>query len=141
MAIKILLVDDQPLIRHSVKWLIEREFDMEIVDHVEDGVSALEAVRRFQPDVVVMDVMMPNMNGIETTRAILEEYPDLKVLGLSMYSDRRFVQGMLDAGASGYVLKDTVFDDLVNAIHVIKCGKMYVSAVLKQMIKINGSHN
>jgi DNA-binding NarL/FixJ family response regulator len=131
MVTRLLLVDDQRLTRNSVKQLIELEKDMEVIGCVDEGMNAVEAARRFQPDVVVMDVMMPTVNGIDATKAILGEHPKMKVLGLSMYSDRRFVDGMLVAGASGYVLKDCVFEELVEAIRHICSGKQYLSSKLK----------
>jgi DNA-binding NarL/FixJ family response regulator len=98
-----------------------------LVYEAKDGRSAVENVRKILPDIVVMDITMPNLNGVEATRQIVKEFPQVKVIALSVHSNRRFVSDMLEAGASGYVLKECLFEELVQAIRDVKAGKNYLS--------------
>ena len=100
-----MIVDDHQIFRQGLRSLLAGETDIEIVGEADNGRTAIRLVRELQPAVVIMDVSMPDLNGVEATRQILEEKPGTKVLTLSMHSDRRFVTRMLRAGASGYVLK------------------------------------
>jgi DNA-binding NarL/FixJ family response regulator len=127
MSIKILLTDDHAIIRQGLRSLLEKQPDIEVVAEAEDGRQAFELVRKLLPDIVVMDVSMPNLNGIEATRHIHREFPAVKVIALSMHSNRRFVGDMLKAGAAGYILKEGLFDELVQAIHAIENGDIYLS--------------
>jgi DNA-binding NarL/FixJ family response regulator len=127
MSIKILLTDDHAIIRQGLRSLLEKQPDIEVVAEAEDGRQAFELVRKLLPDIVVMDVSMPNLNGIEATRQIHREFPAVKVIALSMHSNRRFVGDMLKAGAAGYILKEGLFDELVQAIHAIENGDIYLS--------------
>ena len=101
MGITIIIADDHQILRQGLKTLLEKEPDMEVVAEAEDGRKTVTLVREFTPHVVIMDVNMPDLNGIEATRQILSEYPDMKVIALSMHADRRFVINMLKAGAHG----------------------------------------
>ena len=125
--IKILLADDHKIVRDGLRTLIEKEPGMEVIAAAENGVDAVALAKQFSPDVVIMDISMPDMNGIDATRLILKEAPSLKVIALSMYSDRLFVSGMLEAGASGYLLKDCAFEELVVAVRSVVAGKIYLS--------------
>jgi DNA-binding NarL/FixJ family response regulator len=127
MSIRILLADDHGIVREGLRFLLNKESDMEVVGEAEDGRKALELVRKLLPDVVVMDIAMPNLNGIEAARQITHEFPKVKVIALSMHSDRTFVVSMLKAGASGYVLKDCLSDELVEAIRTVTEGGWYIS--------------
>ena len=109
MGIRIIIADDHQIVRQGLKTLLEEEHDMEVVAEAEDGRRTVTKVRELIPHVVVMDVKMPDLDGIEATRQILSELPDVKVIALSMYTDRRFVTNILKAGASGYLLKDCAF--------------------------------
>jgi DNA-binding NarL/FixJ family response regulator len=100
---------------------------MEVVDEVQDGISAVRVSEKLRPDIVIMDIGMPDLNGIEATRQILARTSDIKVIALSMHSDKRFVVEMLKAGASGYLLKDCAFEELVGAIRTVSSGHMYLS--------------
>jgi CheY-like chemotaxis protein len=126
MAIKILLADDHKIVRDGLRALLEKSDDLEVVGEASNGQIALELTHELVPDVVVMDIGMPVMNGIEATEQIIKNQPDTKVIGLSMHSDRRFVSSMLGAGATGYLLKDCAFDELVNAIHAVFLGQIYI---------------
>jgi len=127
MSLKILLADDHKIVRDGLRSLIEKEPGMRVVAEAEDGRTAVSLAREHTPDVVIMDVSMPGLNGIEATRQIRAEQPDAKIIALSMYSDRRFVTGILGAGASGYLLKDCAFEELIEAIHTVSKGQYYLS--------------
>ena len=128
MSIGILIAEDHAIVREGLRSLIEKQPDMEIVCEAEDGRTAVESARELLPDVVVMDITMPNLNGVEATRQIINEFPQIKVIALSIHSNRRFVADMLGAGASGYVLKECLFDELVQAIHAVVAGESYLSS-------------
>jgi DNA-binding NarL/FixJ family response regulator len=127
MSIKILLVDDHAIVRQGLHSLLEKEPDIEVVGEAEDGREALELVSKLMPDVVIMDITMPNLNGVDATRQITHEFPKVKVIALSMHSDRTFVVSMLKAGASGYVLKECLSDELVEAIRTVAGDGWYIS--------------
>jgi DNA-binding NarL/FixJ family response regulator len=128
MSIRILIAEDHAIVREGLRSLIEKQTDMEIVCEAEDGRTAVEYVRQFLPDVVIMDITMPNLNGIEATRQIISEFPQIKVIALSIHSNRRFVADMLGAGAAGYILKECLFDELVQAIKAVASGESYLSS-------------
>jgi len=107
--------------------LIDEQPNMNVVAEAEDGLAVLRLARQFSPDVIVMDVSMPGLNGIEATRHIMSEAYGIKVLALSMHDDIRLVKEMLDAGASGYLLKDCAFEELIQAIHAVAEQGTYLS--------------
>ena len=125
--IKVVLTDDHMIIRDGLRALLERQPDMEVVAEADNGRTALKHVKELSPDVVIMDIGMRELNGIDATRQIVKMSPGVKVLALSMYSDKRFVKEMLKAGASGYMLKDSAFTELIDAIRVVVGGKIYIS--------------
>lgn len=127
MTIKILVADDHQLVREGLRSLLENEPDLEVAGEAETGRKAVQLVRSLKPDLIIMDVSMPDLNGIEATRHIISECPEAKVLALSMHSDRRFVADILKAGASGYLLKDCAFEELVSAIRAVVIGQTYMS--------------
>lgn len=124
---KILIVDDHGIVREGLKSLIEQQAEMEVVGEAEDGQTAVQLTKTLSPDVVIMDVSMPNLNGIEATRYILEQKPDVKVIILSMHQDRHIVKESLKAGAAGYVLKSYLFDELLNALKAVETHGCYLS--------------
>jgi DNA-binding NarL/FixJ family response regulator len=126
MAIKVLLADDHKIVRDGLRSLLEKEDELRVVGEASNGQIAVELCRELSPDIVVMDIGMPVMNGIEATERIIADHPASKVVGLSMHSDRRFVSSMLEAGASGYLLKDCAFDQLIDAIHAVLDGQIYL---------------
>lgn len=128
MSIGILIAEDHAIVREGLRSLIERQPDMEIVCEAEDGRTAVERARELLPNVVIMDITMPNLNGVEATRQIINEFPQIKVIALSIHSNKRFVADMLGAGATGYVLKECLFDELVQAIHAVVAGESYLSS-------------
>ena len=127
MSIRILLVDDHQIVRDGLRALLEAQPDMNVVAEGEDGRTAVRLVQEQAPDVVIMDIAMPALNGIEATRQILAAAPGTKVIALSMHSDRRFVAGMFNAGASGYLLKESAFEELVQAVRVVRANQTYLS--------------
>lgn len=127
MKINIILADDHHVIREGLRLLLDREKDLLVIAEADTGRSVLSAVKKFNPDLVIMDVSMPELNGMEATRKILSEAPATKVLALSMYSDKRFVEGMFQAGVSGYILKNCIARELVSAIRLVAKGQVYIS--------------
>ena len=127
MGIRIIIADDHQILRQGLKTLLEKEPDMEVVAEAEDGRKTVILVNEMTPDVVIMDVNMPDLNGIEATRQILADYPEMKIIALSMHADRRFVINMLKAGAHGYLLKDCAFEELAQAIRLVMASKTYLS--------------
>ena len=134
MSIRILLADDHKIVRDGLRTLIGKETGMEVVGEAENGRKALKMAEKIRPNVVIMDVTMPDMNGIEATRKMLTEVPGVKVIALSMHSDRRFVLGMLEAGASGYLMKDCAFDELAKAVRSVATGQTYLSPSIADVL-------
>jgi DNA-binding NarL/FixJ family response regulator len=127
MPAKILLADDHTIIRQGLCALLDKQPDIEVVGAVGDGRKAVELVRELRPDIVVMDISMPNLNGIDAARKIVGKMGSTKVIALSMHSSKRFVTEMLKAGASGYILKECLFNELLEAIRVVLNGGIYLS--------------
>ena len=126
MTMKILIVDDHAIVRQGLRALIDKEEDMEVTAEAATGAEAIRLARECRPDVIVMDISMPDVNGIDATRSITAESPLVRVLALSMESDRRFVVEVLKAGANGYVLKDAAFAELATAIRAVAAGETYL---------------
>ncbi len=127
MSIRIILADDHQIMREGLRSVLEKEKDIEVVGEACNGRQAVELCQQLTPDVIVMDIGMPDLNGMEATRQIVGRSPDVKVLALSMYSDRRFAAGMVSAGASGYLLKDCAAEELIHAIRTVCAGQFYLS--------------
>jgi DNA-binding NarL/FixJ family response regulator len=120
--IRLLLVDDQDLIRRGLRALLKTDLELEVVGEAIDGATAIALVASLQPDVVLMDVRMPGMDGVEGTRVICQQFPQTKVLVLTTFADREYVSQAIQAGASGYLLKDTPFEELTQAIRLVQKG-------------------
>ena len=127
MTIKVLLADDHKIVRDGLRTLLEKNPDIIVAGEAEDGREALQMAQKLLPDVVVMDIAMPDLNGIEATRQILADRSTVRIIALSMHSDKRFVSEMLKAGASAYLLKDCAFEELITAIRTVMKGKIYLS--------------
>ena len=136
MGIKILLADDHKLLREGLRALIEEQRNMTVVAEAEDGRSAVRLAAKLSPDIIVMDISMPGLNGIDATRRIAAESLGIKVIALSMHADRNFVVEMFKAGAAGYLLKDCAFEELILAIRAVSSKRAYLSSKLSDtMIK------
>jgi len=127
MSIKIILADDHAIVRSGLARLLQQQEGMEIVGQADNGISAVALTKQLSPDVVVMDIGMPDLNGIEATRQIVKESPCTKVVGLSMHSSKKYIREMFKAGASGYLLKNCPFEELMEAINIVIAGKTYIS--------------
>jgi DNA-binding NarL/FixJ family response regulator len=143
MSIRIVLVDDHQMVREGLRALLAGQNDLSVVGEAEDGRRAIELVESLHPDVVIMDVTMPNLNGIEATRQILARQPRVKVIALAIHSDQRFVRQMFEVGASAYILKEGAFDELTQAIRAVHQDEAYVSsriagAFIKELIRPGG---
>lgn len=127
MSIQVVLVDDHNILREGLRVLLDGQSDISVAGEAENGREGLKLIRKLKPEVVIMDVSMPDMNGIEATRQVVAESPDIKVIALSMHSDQLFVEGMLQAGVSGYLLKDCLLEELAGAIRTVVKGRIYLS--------------
>lgn len=127
MGVRIILAEDHRITREGLVNLLQERSDMQVVGEAENGREAVRLARELSPDLVIMDVTMPDLNGIDATRIITSGSNNTKVIALSMYSDKQFVQGMIQAGASGYLLKDCAFEELVSAIQAVIQGDTYLS--------------
>ena len=134
MKIRILLADDHQIMREGLKALLEKHSSMEVIAEAENGIQTLEIARREKPDVIIMDIAMPDINGIEATRQLKSEMTDIKIVALSMHSDRRFVTETLKAGASAYVLKQSAFEDLEKAIKTVMVNRTFLSADILETV-------
>lgn len=130
MNIKVLLAEDHHIVRQGIRSMLEKEPGIDVVGEAVDGRETVQKALELKPDIVVMDVSMPNMNGIEATRRICAEDPDIKVIALSVHSDDPFVSGMLTAGASGYLIKDCVLEELITALSTVAAGRIYLSPAI-----------
>ncbi len=137
MKIKIVLADDHQITRDGLRALIEKQTDMEVVGEAVNGKDVVGLVLKLKPDLVVMDISMPDMNGIEAARQIFDSPVETKVIALSMHSDRRYVEGMLNAGASGYLVKECAIEDLIQAIRAVNNGYAFLSPKVTDMVLRN----
>jgi DNA-binding NarL/FixJ family response regulator len=133
--IKILLADDHNIVRSGLRGLIERQQNYDIVGEAQDGREAVKLCQELVPDVVMMDISMPVLNGIEATRQILESMPGMKVVILSVHSSRRFVGEVFKAGASGYLLKNCSFKEVVTAIDAVSEGGTYICPQIANIVR------
>ncbi|MBI1395188.1 MAG: response regulator [Betaproteobacteria bacterium] len=127
MSTRIILADDHRIIREGLASLLREEPDFEIVGEAGDGASVVRLARECRPDIVITDVSMPGLNGIEAIRRILDDAPGVKTLCLSVHDEKRLVAAVMDAGASGYLLKDCAFEELLRAVRTVLAGQVYIS--------------
>lgn len=130
MKIRLVLADDHSLLREALRSLLEREPDLEVVGEADNGRAALEAVQRLRPDILLLDIAMSELNGMETAARMKARFPQVKIIALSGYSDKRYVLEMIKAGASGYVIKSAAGGELVRAIRAVSAGRKYFSPEL-----------
>ena len=133
-VISVIIADDHELVRSGIRSMIEKRSDMKVVAEAENGRTTLKLVQKLSPDIVIMDVKMPDLNGIEATRQVLDNSPGVKILALSMHSDKDFIREMLKAGASGYMLKDSAFSEVVNAIHAVVSNEVYLDPHIAKIV-------
>ena len=134
-AIRILLADDHNVLREGMRLMLERQPGFVVAGEASDGRETLELVRDLHPDVVVMDIAMPNMNGIEATRRIVEQHPQTGVVILSMHYDESYVIRSLKAGARGYLLKDALKSELIGAIQAVAQGRSFFSPKISRILQ------
>lgn len=138
MKLRLALVDDHAIIREGLRSLLERNQLFEIVGEAATGRHCLALIAEWQPDVVIMDIAMPELNGIETTRLIKEQWPQIKVIILSVHSTSEHIYRAFQAGASGYVMKESIGTELLSAINAARCNKRYLSLSIRDTdIEIN----
>lgn len=131
---KIIIVDDHGIVREGLKSLLQNQLDMEVVGEGEDGQIAVDLAEQLSPDMIIMDMSMPNLNGIEATRLILQNNPNIKVVILSMHSDRHIVKETLEAGASAYVVKSNIFEEMLRALETVTEGGRYLSPQITDVV-------
>jgi len=134
MSVTILLADDHRIFRAGLRPLLAAQPDLEVVAEADDGLRALELARELKPDIAVLDITMPGLNGLEVTRHLAQEAPTVRVIILSMHSDRRYVLEALRAGARGYLLKDAGFEDLLVAIRAVHDGRVHLGATVGEQV-------
>jgi len=134
MKTRVLLADDHVMMRGGLRMLLEQNAELAVVGEAEDGRETVRLAKKLSPDVVVMDIAMPDMNGIEATRQIIAEHPGIKVIALSMHSDRHFVSEMLKAGATAYLLKQCAVDELIMAIRTVLKNQTYLSPCISGVV-------
>jgi two-component system, NarL family, response regulator NreC len=134
MTIRILLADDHTILRAGLKMMLNAQPDMEVIGEAQDGRQAVQEVQRLQPDIVLMDITMPDINGIEATKQIKKVQPDVRVLILTMHEHDEYVFQALRAGASGYILKEAADTELITALHVIQSGQFYLSPMAQSVM-------
>ena len=132
--IRVLLADDHRILREGIRALIEDQEDMQVVGESEDGLETVKMVAKLQPDVVVMDIAMPLLNGLEATRQIRRDFPQVKVLILTMHDNEEYIRQVLAAGALGYVLKDAAARDLLGAIRTVNQGEAVLSPAITRLV-------
>jgi len=130
VSIRIILADDHRILREGLRSLLAQQPDVTVVGEASDGDTVIALARELKPDLIIMDVVMPGTDGIAATRQIRSECPDTKVIALSMHSDRRFVSEMVRAGALGYLVKDSAFEELNQAVRTVMANRPYLSAVI-----------
>lgn len=128
MNIRLLIADDHKIMREGLKSLVEKESDITVVGEAETGKTTVSMVQKLSPHIVVMDIAMPDLNGIEATRKIIKTNPNVKIVALSAHADQHFIREMMTAGASAYILKDTAYEELTRAIREVMKGKKYLSS-------------
>lgn len=134
MKINIILADDHKILRDGLRNLIEKVSNMKVIAESQDGREAVKLCKELKPNVVIMDVSMPGLNGVEATQQIVQDNPDIKIIALSMHSNKRFITGMFKAGAYGYLLKDSDSDELITAINTVARNQKYVSQRISSII-------
>lgn len=132
--ITVFIVDDHKILRDGIRALLDKEDDIRVIGEADTGRGAIDAVGLLHPDVIVMDIGMPDMNGIDAAKEILSMMPDARVLALSMYSDKRFVVEMMKTGAKGYLVKDCAFEDMLTAVRSVASNQRYIAPSILNIV-------
>jgi two-component system, NarL family, response regulator NreC len=135
--IRVVIVDDQPIVCAGLAQLVSRQNDMKVAGEVLDGHQAIENTGRFAPDVMIMNMSMPGMNGIESTKEIKNSHPEIQILAISFHESQGYVKSVIDAGATGYLLKRASLDEILNAIRSVAEGRLYLDPSLVDNV-VNG---
>jgi len=143
MSVRIIIADDHKIVRQGLRSLLENEKNYAVIAEADNGRSVIQYANELKPDIVIMDISMPDINGIDATRQIRSEQPDVKIIALSMHSDARYVLEMLDAGASGYLLKDCAMEELTQAIQNVISNQWFVSPAIAGVLirKLNNRYS
>ena len=134
MAIRLIIADDHKIFREGLINLLAASKNIEIIDQAENGKQAIEKSELFNPDILIMDIGMPVINGIEATNILQKKKPDIKVIALTMHTEKHFIKGMFDAGAYGYLFKNCAYEELIDAITMVYNGKKYVSDKITEIL-------
>ncbi len=134
MKIKVLLVDDHQLLREGLVNILQKTSHIEVVGQASNGREGLQLLNKLQPDIVLMDVAMPGLNGVEATRMMLNDFPDIRIIALSMHDNSQFITGMFTAGAKGYLLKDCATAELIEAIEKVAAGQYFLSYDISSIV-------
>lgn len=129
-----MLVEDHTLVRAGIRALLQNLPEIEIIHECSSGIEALDRIRTYRPDIVLMDIGLPDMNGLEVTRRVKVDCPDIKIIFLSMYANEEYVLQALQIGASGYLLKDSTMNELELALHAVAAGEAYLSPVISRKV-------
>lgn len=134
MSIRLLIADDYDALRENIKSFVSKQPDIEVVGEAKDGETAVELAKKLSPDVVLMDIKMPKMNGIEAAGNILRDNAAVRIIILSTHSDKHFVVAGLKAGVMGYVVKTSIFDDLIPALRAVMANKLFLSSQISDVV-------
>lgn len=136
--VKLIIADDHSILQHGLCQSLQMEQGFEVIAMADSGRSAIELASQLHPDIIIMDVSMPGLNGMEATRQIVRKNPRIKVIALSMHMEKVYVTGMMNAGASGYILKSCSFKELLKCIRTVLSGESFLCREVKHLVKING---
>jgi DNA-binding NarL/FixJ family response regulator len=134
MSVRIIIADDHKIMRDGLRNMLDKETGMEVVAEAKNGREALQLAEQLRPDILIMDISMDDLNGIDATRALTAKGLGTKVIGLSMHADKRFVAGMFEAGAMAYLLKDCSYDELLQAVRQVLAGRTYLCSMISGVV-------
>lgn len=134
MSVRIIIADDHKIMRDGLRNMLDKETGMEVVAEAKNGREALRLAEQLRPDILIMDISMDDLNGIDATRALVAKGLGTKVIGLSMHADKRFVAGMFEAGAMAYLLKDCSYDELLQAVRQVLAGRTYLCSMISGVV-------
>jgi len=134
MPIKVILADDHQLFREGLANLLSESTEVEVIAQAVNGIDAIDKAKKMRPDVLIMDINMPEMDGVEATSQLLKEVSEMKIIGLSIHANKQYIKGMLEAGSSGYLFKNCSYDELIKAIQTVHSGKKYLSEKITEIL-------